>query len=84
MTEKLNIKKLEDDYFNIKPDINNSSQKVSFGTSGHRGSSLNGAFNEMHIQAITQAAADYRKSFGIDGPLFIGVDSHAISNPAII
>ena len=69
-------------YYNIEPDIENTAQKVVFGTSGHRGSSLDGAFNEAHIVATTQAIIEYRASQGTDGPLFIGRDTHALSEPA--
>jgi phosphoglucomutase len=64
------------------PDIADPSQRVAFGTSGHRGSALNGSFNEAHILAITQAVAEYRAQVGIDGPLFLGKDTHALSAPA--
>ena len=69
-------------YYDIKPDPNVPAQQVAFGTSGHRGSSLNGSFNEAHILATTEAICRYRRSRGIDGPLFIGKDSHALSEPA--
>ncbi|HEX7492464.1 MAG TPA: phosphoglucomutase (alpha-D-glucose-1,6-bisphosphate-dependent) [Candidatus Limnocylindrales bacterium] len=69
-------------YYDIHPDPGVPAQAVAFGTSGHRGSSLNGSFNEDHILATTQAICRYRKSRGIDGPLFIGYDSHALSRPA--
>jgi phosphoglucomutase len=70
-------------YYDIHPDPTVPSQAVSFGTSGHRGSSLNGSFNEDHILATTEAICRYRKSKGIDGPLFIGRDTHALSLPAM-
>ncbi len=69
-------------YYDIHPDPNVPSQAVAFGTSGHRGSSLNGSFNEDHILATSQAICRYRKGRGITGPLFIGEDSHALSGPA--
>ncbi len=69
-------------YYDIHPDPGVPSQAVAFGTSGHRGSSLNGSFNEDHILATSQAIAAHRRSRGIDGPLFIGKDSHALSDPA--
>ncbi|MCY7324572.1 MAG: phosphoglucomutase (alpha-D-glucose-1,6-bisphosphate-dependent) [Microbacteriaceae bacterium] len=69
-------------YYALVPDVTNPDQKVAFGTSGHRGSSLDGAFNEAHILAITQAIVEYRTSQGITGPLFIGKDTHALSRPA--
>ena len=69
-------------YHDITPDPSNPDQMVVFGTSGHRGSSLDGAFNDAHIAATTQAIVEYRASQGIDGPLFIGKDTHALSMPA--
>ncbi|KJC63519.1 phosphoglucomutase (alpha-D-glucose-1,6-bisphosphate-dependent) [Agreia bicolorata] len=69
-------------YYALKPDVTIADQKVVFGTSGHRGSSLNTAFNEDHIAATTQAIVEYRASQGITGPLFIGIDTHALSRPA--
>jgi phosphoglucomutase len=65
-----------------KPDASDPQQRVSFGTSGHRGSSLRGSFNEAHILAVTQAVCEYRKSQGTTGPLFLGADTHALSEPA--
>jgi phosphoglucomutase len=70
-------------YYDVHPDPNVPSQAVAFGTSGHRGSSLTASFNEDHILATTEAICRYRKSRGIDGPLFIGIDSHALSLPAL-
>ncbi|MDR7312526.1 phosphoglucomutase [Nocardioides luteus] len=69
-------------YYNLQPDPEDPAQQVVFGTSGHRGSSLDAAFNETHILATTQAIVDYRRSQGIDGPLFIGRDTHGLSEPA--
>ena len=69
-------------YKDIQPDLTDAGQRVSFGTSGHRGSSFDGAFNEAHILATTQAIVDYRREQGINGPLFIGRDPHALSEPA--
>lgn len=69
-------------YFTDQPDPSVREQRVSFGTSGHRGSSLHASFNEQHILAITQAICLYRKKEGIDGPVFMGIDSHALSEPA--
>jgi phosphoglucomutase len=69
-------------YEDLRPDPEVPAQRVSFGTSGHRGASLNRAFNEWHILAITQAICEYRRGQGIDGPLFIGKDTHALSAPA--
>ena len=78
----VDVDRLIDAYYDIKPDPNVPAQQVAFGTSGHRGSSLNGSFNEAHILATTEAICRYRASQGIDGPLFIGKDSHALSEPA--
>ncbi|HRV56946.1 MAG TPA: phosphoglucomutase, partial [Phycicoccus sp.] len=69
-------------YYTGKPDPEDIDQQVAFGTSGHRGSSLNTAFNEDHIVATTQAICDYRKGQGFDGPLFLGRDTHGLSEPA--
>ena len=69
-------------YYERVPDVSIAEQKVVFGTSGHRGSSLDSAFNETHIAAITQAIVEYRAGQGITGPLFIGGDTHALSRPA--
>lgn len=79
-----NIPKLVAHYYQIKPDPAQAQQRVSFGTSGHRGNSLNGSFNELHILAISQAVANYRKKAGITGPLYMGLDTHALSEPAWI
>lgn len=69
-------------YYARRPDPQDPQQRVAFGTSGHRGSSLAGTFNEAHVLAITQAICDYRVQQGIDGPLFVGFDTHALSRPA--
>jgi len=69
-------------YYDLKPDVTVAAERVVFGTSGHRGSSLNTAFNENHILATTQAIVEYRTGQGITGPLFIGADTHALSGPA--
>jgi phosphoglucomutase len=69
-------------YYSIEPDPDDVAQQVAFGTSGHRGSALNGAFNEAHILAITQAIVEYRAVHGTTGPLFIGRDTHGLSEPA--
>ena len=69
-------------YADLKPDPTVPAQRVAFGTSGHRGTSFDGSFNAWHVLAITQALCEYRKGHGIDGPLFIGVDTHALSQPA--
>ncbi len=74
--------RLEREYYERRPDMTDANQRVSFGTSGHRGSSLRGTFTEAHILAITQAICDYRRSQGIDGPLYLGKDTHALSGPA--
>jgi phosphoglucomutase len=74
--------KLRKEYYARKPDLTDRAQRVSFGTSGHRGSPLHGSFTEAHILAITQAICDYRNSQGITGPLYIGKDTHALSEPA--
>jgi phosphoglucomutase len=80
----VNIPRLISCYYTNHPDNNEPTHKVAFGTSGHRGSSLNCTFNEDHIFAITQAICCYRKEHGISGPLFIGFDTHALSEPAFI
>ena len=77
-----NIPQLIAAYYMQEPDVTKSIERVSFGTSGHRGSSLKKSFNENHILAITQAMCEYRKSAGIEGTLFIGKDTHALSTPA--
>ena len=78
----VDLARLEREYYTRRPDMEDPSQRVSFGTSGHRGSALHGAFNEAHILAITQAICDYRRSQGTDGPLYMGKDTHALSGPA--
>jgi phosphoglucomutase len=78
----VNLDQLERDYYERKPDLSDPSQLVSFGTSGHRGSPLTGSFVESHILAITQAICDYRHSQRIQGPLYLGRDTHAVSGPA--
>ncbi len=78
----VDLAKLESKYFEHGPDLSDPNQLVSFGTSGHRGSSLNGTFTEAHILAITQAICDYRRSQNISGPLIMGKDTHALSSPA--
>src|SRR5262249_2669022 len=74
--------RLEREYYERRPDLEDRNQLVSFGTSGHRGSPLQGTFTEAHILAITQAICDYRCSRGYDGPLYMGKDTHAVSAPA--
>src|ERR1017187_8673092 len=78
----VDVARLEREYFERKPDVSDPTQTVSFGTSGHRGSSLHGTFTEAHILAITQAICDYRRSQNINGPLQMGKDTHALSAPA--
>jgi phosphoglucomutase len=78
----INVAQLVTAYYTGEPDPSVPTQRVVFGTSGHRGSSLDNSFNESHILAITQAVCLYRKQQGIDGPLFIGIDTHALSEPA--
>jgi phosphoglucomutase len=80
----VNIPRLVSSYYAISPDANDPNQAVGFGTSGHRGNSFAGTFNEAHILAISQATAEYRLSAGISGPLFIGMDTHALSESAWI
>ncbi len=78
----VNVSRLVTAYFSTVPDPAIASQRVTFGTSGHRGSAFAGSFNEAHILAIAQAVCLYRKHAGIDGPLFLGIDTHALSEPA--
>ena len=79
-----NVPRLVALYYADKPDVEDPAQRVAFGTSGHRGSSLRRSFNEAHILAVTEAICRRRKAQGIDGPLFLGVDTHALSEPAAI
>jgi phosphoglucomutase len=78
----INVARLVTSYFALTPDPSIAAQRVAFGTSGHRGSAFAGAFNEAHILAITQAVCLYRRHAGFDGPLFMGMDTHALSEPA--
>jgi phosphoglucomutase len=78
-----NIPRLVTAYFEGKPDPSVAAQRVAFGTSGHRGSAFNNAFNEAHILAISQAICDHRRGIGIGGPLFVGIDTHALAEPAL-
>src|SRR5712671_6421863 len=78
----VDVAQLEREYFERQPDLGDPNQMVSFGTSGHRGSPLHGTFTEAHILAITQAICDYRLSVSTDGPLYMGKDTHAVSDPA--
>jgi phosphoglucomutase len=78
----VNVPRLITAYYSLRPDPDNPAQRVSFGTSGHRGSAFNGSFNDDHIAAITQAIVDYRRGQSIAGPLFLAQDTHALSEPA--
>jgi phosphoglucomutase len=78
-----NIPRLVSSYYTHRPDVSEPTQRVAFGTSGHRGSSLKNSFNQDHILAISQALCEYRTSQHIDGPLFMGMDTHALSEPAL-
>ena len=78
----VDLARLERDYYEREPDVADPNQRVSFGTSGHRGTSRRGSFTEAHILAITQAICDYRRAQHIDGPLYMGKDTHALSGPA--
>jgi len=80
----VNVPRLISAYYTLHPDMENPDQAVEFGTNGHRGSSFNSSFNEDHILAIVQALCLYRRSQGIDGPLFLGMDTHGLSEPAQI
>src|SRR5689334_1409114 len=79
-----NIPQLVTAYFASKPDPSDPAQRVAFGTSGHRGTSLKNSFNENHILATTQAICDHRRETGLTGPLFVGIDSHALAEPALV
>ena len=81
-SDLVNIPRLVVAYYTGRPDPAVLSQRVAFGTSGHRGSSLSDSFNENHILAITQAICGYRRQQGINGPLFLAMDTHALSEPA--
>src|SRR5690606_38216860 len=76
-----NVPRLVSAYYTLRPDPSDAGQRVAFGTSGHRGSSTSATFNEAHILAIAQAVCDYRADRGVDGPLFLGADTHALSEP---
>lgn len=78
----VNVPRLVAHYYETRPDVHDPAQRVSFGTSGHRGTSLNGTFNEWHIMAVAQAVAEHRAAVGITGPLYMGLDTHALSEPA--
>ncbi|MDQ2800530.1 MAG: phosphoglucomutase, alpha-D-glucose phosphate-specific, partial [Armatimonadota bacterium] len=79
----VNVPRLVSAYYTQTPDPAEPAQQVSFGTSGHRGSSLQSSFNEAHILAICQAVCEMRQGAGINGPLFLGMDTHALSEPAL-
>src|ERR1700742_2362797 len=78
----IDLTELEREYYTRQPNLDDPTELVAFGTSGHRGSSLRGTFTEAHILAITQAICDYRRGAGTDGPLYMGKDTHALSGPA--
>src|SRR3954453_2923747 len=78
----VNVPRLVTAYFANMPDPAIPSQRVAFGTSGHRGSALNNAFNEAHILAVSQAVGEHRRARGMDGPLFMGIDTHALAESA--
>ncbi len=82
-TSLVDVSRLRDAYFEIQPDPGDAQQRVAFGTSGHRGTSLDGSFNEWHVLAIAQAICHYRHGQGIGGPMFVGIDTHALSRPAL-
>jgi len=79
----VNVPRLVSAYYVVKPDPSDPGQRVAFGTSGHRGSSLKGSFNEDHILATSQALVEHRRAKGLTGPLFMGMDTHALSEPAL-
>ena len=79
----VDVPRLVTAYFTMAPDPTVPAQRVAFGTSGHRGSALNATFNEAHILAISQAVCQRRQGAGVNGPLFIGIDTHALSRPAL-
>ncbi|QFQ29239.2 alpha-D-glucose phosphate-specific phosphoglucomutase [Janibacter melonis] len=82
LSDLVDVPQLVSSYYVLTPDPEDVDQQVAFGTSGHRGSSLKTSFNEQHILATTQAIVDYRREQGVDGPLFLGADTHALSGPA--
>src|ERR1700674_1529106 len=81
-SDLVDVPKLVTDYYIVHPDPGDIAQRVSFGTSGHRGSAFTATFNEDHVLATTQAICEYRARQGIDGPLYLGADTHALSEPA--
>ena len=78
----IDVARLEREYYERTPDPNDPRQRVRFGTSGHRGTSFDGTLTEAHILAIAQAICEYRRGHGVDGPLYMGKDTHALSAPA--
>ncbi len=84
VTSLVNVPRLITAYFSNRPDATVPAQRVAFGTSGHRGCAFDHSFNEWHVLAISQAICDYRREQGIDGPLFLGIDTHALSEPAYV
>src|SRR5258707_2946140 len=80
----VNVPRLVTAYFAGQPDPSVPAQRVAFGTSGHRGSAFNNAFNENHILAVSQAVCDHRLKAGVTGPMFIGIDTHALAEPALV
>lgn len=83
-TDLVNIPKLMSHYYRLMPDVGVEAQRVTFGTSGHRGCASNKSFNEAHILAIVQATVDYRRDAGITGALYLGIDTHALSQAAYL
>jgi len=83
LTALIDVARVEREYYARRPDPDNPAERVAFGTSGHRGSSLAGSFNEAHVAAIAQAVCDYRRANGVDGVLYLGNDTHALSAPAL-
>src|SRR5580692_10944447 len=81
-SDLVDVAKLVTAYYAVHPDPGEAAQRVSFGTSGHRGSAFTATFNEDHILATTQAICEYRAAQGIDGPLYLGADTHALAEPA--
>src|SRR5580693_7917052 len=79
----VNVPRLVTAYFSGKPDPAIKSQRVAFGTSGHRGSAFSNSFNEAHILAVSQAVCQHRQRSGLTGPLFVGIDTHALAEPAL-
>ena len=79
----VNVPRLVSAFYTLKPDADNPAHRVAFGTSGHRGSSLEHSFNEDHILATSQAICELRRSRGLSGPLYVGMDTHALSEPAL-